>query len=105
MNRDLPVEEPPPAEPVQRRTDTVAAELYDELLNRYERVLLYAGRLQEQNRSQQLLLEERNQDRELEAARLRKLVEVERSYVQVLEEALGSLGILPGAGPEPAEHE
>jgi hypothetical protein len=68
-------------------------ELYEELLNRYERVLVYAGQLQEKMRHQKLLAE-KNDSLEREVERLRRLVGVEQSYTRLLENALHSLGVL-----------
>ena len=70
-----------------------SAEVYDELLSRYERVLVYAGQLQEKIR-QGKLLAERNTSLQEEKTRLQKLVSVEKSYVRLLENALKSLGVL-----------
>ncbi|MBI4456991.1 MAG: hypothetical protein HY644_14000 [Acidobacteria bacterium] len=71
----------------------VAAEIYEDLLNRYERILVFAGQLQEKNR-QHLLLQEKNDDLERRVENLKKQVAVEESYVRLLENALKTLGIL-----------
>lgn len=71
----------------------VSAELYEDLLSRYERMLVFAGQLQEKNR-QQLLLQEKNDSLEKETERLRRLVAIEESYVRLLERAFAKLGIL-----------
>ena len=80
---------------VQRSEDMVQADLYEDLLNRYERVLVFAGQLQEKAR-QQKLLSDQNQSLEGDVKRLNRLVDVERSYVRLLEGALASLGVLKG---------
>ena len=91
---------------VQRSEDMVQADLYEDLLNRYERVLVFAGQLQEKAR-QQKLLSDQNQSLEGDVKRLNRLVDVERSYVRLLEGALASLGVLKGdpvvSEPEPVE--
>lgn len=70
---------------------TVSSELYEDLLGRYEKALVYAAQLQERGR-QQLLLEERARSLEAENERLRRAVGVEESYVRLLESALRALG-------------
>ncbi len=87
---------------VQRSEDMVQGDLYEDLLNRYERVLVFAGQLQEKSRQQKLLAGQ-NQSLEGEVKRLNRMVDVERSYVRLLEGALASLGVLKGdtAVPEP----
>ena len=91
---------------VQRSEDMVQGDLYEDLLNRYERVLVFAGQLQEKAR-QQKLLSDQNQSLEGDVKRLNRLVDVERSYVRLLEGALASLGVLKGdpvvPEPEPVE--
>lgn len=71
----------------------VSNDLYEELLNRYERMLVFAGQLQEKVR-QQKLLTEKNDSLGQENERLQRLLEVEQSYVQVLEDALKAAGLL-----------
>ncbi len=78
---------------VQRSGDVVQGDLYEDLLNRYERVLVFAGQLQEKARQQKLLADQ-NQSLEGEVNRLSRLVDLERSYVRLLEGALTSLGVL-----------
>ena len=78
---------------VQRWSESVDAEVYEELLNRYERILVFAGQLQEKL-SQQRLLAEKNEDLEKENRRLQRLVAVEESYVRLLENALEALGVM-----------
>ena len=78
---------------VQRSEDSVQSDLYEDLLNRYERVLVFAGQLQEKSRQQKLLADQ-NQSLETEVNRLNRLVDVERSYVRLLEGALEALGVL-----------
>ncbi len=68
-------------------------EFYEELLNRYERILVYAGQLQEKNR-QQKLLSERNDSLRQENDVLKKKLALEESYNRLLENALESLGVL-----------
>ena len=78
---------------VQRADNMVQGDLYEDLLNRYERVLVFAGQLQEKTRQQKLLADQ-NQSLEGEVDRLNRMVDVERSYVRLLEGALTSLGVL-----------
>jgi hypothetical protein len=78
---------------VQRWSESVDAEVYEELLNRYERILVFAGQLQEKL-NQQKLLAEKNEDLEKENRRLQRLVAVEESYVRLLENALEALGVM-----------
>ncbi len=91
---------------VQRSGDMVQGDLYEDLLNRYERVLVFAGQLQEKTRQQKLLADQ-NQSLEGEVDRLNRMVDVERSYVRLLEGALTSLGVLKAdtadSEPEPTE--
>jgi hypothetical protein len=70
---------------------SVSTELYEDLLSRYEKALVYAVQLQERNR-QQLLIEERARSLESENERLRHAVGVDEAYVKLLESALRSLG-------------
>ena len=78
---------------IQRWSESVDAEVYEELLNRYERILVFAGQLQEKL-NQQKLLAEKNDDLEKENRRLQQLVAVEESYVRLLENALEALGVM-----------
>jgi hypothetical protein len=78
---------------IQRWSESVDAEVYEELLNRYERILVFAGQLQEKL-NQQKLLAEKNEDLEKENRRLQRLVAVEESYVRLLENALEALGVM-----------
>lgn len=71
----------------------VSNELYEELLNRYERMLVFAGQLQERVRQQKLLVG-KNDSLEQENQRLKRLVDVEQSYVCALEGALEAAGLL-----------
>ncbi len=87
---------------VQRSEDMVQGDLYEELLNRYERVLVFAGQLQEKSRQQKLLADQ-NQSLDGEVKRLNRMVDVERSYVRLLEGALASLGVLKVPEPEPVQ--
>ncbi len=81
--------------------DKVDGELYDELLGRYERILVYAGQLQEKTR-QGRLLEERASSLQRENERLKKEVGVDEAYIRLLERALESLGVLsPRKAEEP----
>ncbi len=79
---------------VQKWHDAVDSELYEELLNRYERILVYAGQLQEKLR-QQALLAEKNESVEKEKDRLKRLLANEESYVLLLENSLRALGVMP----------
>ena len=78
---------------IQRWSESVDAEIYEELLNRYERILIFAGQLQEKL-NQQKLLAEKNEDLGKENRRLQRLVAVEESYVRLLENALEALGVM-----------
>lgn len=89
---------------VQRWSESVDGELYEELLNRYERVLLYAGQLQQKLKQQSLLLDQ-NQSLEKENRRLKRLNAVEQSYVRLLERALESLGVIDPATFESPQSE
>jgi hypothetical protein len=71
----------------------VSNELYEELLNRYERMLVFAGQLQEKVRQQKLLVG-KNDSLGRENQLLKRLVDVEQSYVCVLEDALEAAGFL-----------
>ncbi len=72
--------------------ESIPADVYEDLLNRYERALLFAGQLQEKNR-RQLLLQEKNQELEHRVENLKKQVAVEESYVRLLENALKAIGL------------
>jgi hypothetical protein len=90
---------------IQRWSESVDAEVYEELLNRYERILVFAGQLQEKL-NQQRLLTEKNEDLDKENRRLQRLVAVEESYVRLLENALEALGVMNPdevdlSGPKP----
>lgn len=78
---------------LQKKSQAVDGELYEELLNRYERVLVFAAKLQEKL-NQQKLLAEKTESLEQEKQRLNRLLAVEQSYVRILENALRSLGLL-----------
>ncbi len=65
-------------------------EVLDELLRRYERVLVFAGQLQERLKQQRLLAERTESLRE-ENERLRRVVAAGEAYIRVLESALGGL--------------
>ena len=88
---------------ILERSETLDTELYDDLLNRYERVLVFAGQLQEKLREQRRLAEG-NQDLEEEKAKLEKLVAADEAYIRLLENALRALDIFPEeklkAGPD-----
>ncbi|MGI8785550.1 MAG: hypothetical protein ACR2L2_18110 [Acidobacteriota bacterium] len=73
--------------------ESVSGEVYDDLLSRYEKILVFAGQLQEKNR-QQLLLQEKSEAIEKENEDLRRHMAVDESYVRLLESALASLGVL-----------
>lgn len=75
------------------RTAPVPADVYEDLLDRYERALVFAGQLQEKNR-QQLLLQEKNGELERLAENLKRQVALEESYARLLENALKTLGVL-----------
>jgi hypothetical protein len=78
---------------VSAQEGQVSSDLYEDLLNRYERALIFAGQLQEKNR-QQLLLQEKNDGLEQQVESLKRQVSVEESYTRLLEGALKSLGVL-----------
>lgn len=73
--------------------ESIPSDIYEDLLNRYERALVFAGQLQEKNR-QQLLLQEKNQELENQVENLKKQVAVEESYVRLLENALKAIGLI-----------
>jgi hypothetical protein len=75
------------------RTEPVPPDVYEDLLNRYEQALVFAGQLQEKNR-QQLLLQEKNERLEGKLENLKQQLAVEESYVRLLENALRALKIL-----------
>lgn len=81
------------------RDEAVKAELYEDLLNRYERVLVFAGQLQEKLKRQRHLVEE-NEALRQENERLRRLASVAQSYIHSLEEAVQVMGLVefPVAG-------
>jgi len=89
---------------VQRWSESVDAEVYEELLNRYERILVFAGQLQEKL-NQQKLLAEKNEDLERENRRLQRMVAVEESYVRLLENALEALGVISSDQPDVSSEE
>ncbi|GAB4132230.1 MAG: hypothetical protein Kow001_24920 [Acidobacteriota bacterium] len=62
-------------------------EVLDELLRRYERVLVFAGQLQERLKQQRLLAEQTESLQE-ENERLRRVVAAGEAYIKVLESAL-----------------
>ena len=72
---------------------SVPADVYEDLLNRYERALVFAGQLQEKSRHQ-LLLQEKNEELQKELDSVKRQVAVEESYVHLLESALKRLGVL-----------
>ena len=67
-------------------------ELYEELLNRYERILVFAGRLQEKLQ-QQKLLTSKNESLNDQNERLNKMLEAGEAYIAVLEKGLRELGL------------
>lgn len=84
---------PPEARLVTSRSAPVPPDVYEDLLNRYERALVFAGQLQEKNRHQ-LLLQEKNEELLQELETLKRQVALEESYARLLENALKSLGFL-----------
>ena len=78
---------------VPARNAPVPGDVYEDLLNRYERALVFAGQLQEKGR-QQMLLQEKNDRLGQEVEKLKKQVAVEESYSRLLENALKALGVL-----------
>jgi hypothetical protein len=74
------------------QSESVPADVYEELLGRYERALVFAGQLQEKNR-QALLLEEKSGKLEHQVDNLRREVAVGEGYIRILENALKALGI------------
>lgn len=77
---------------LQGWADSVDAELYEELLNRYERILVFAGQLQEKLEGQKLL-EKKSGELEDENRKLRQMVALGDSYIRLLENSLRALGI------------
>jgi hypothetical protein len=75
--------------------ETVDGELYEELLNRYERMLVFAGGLQEKLKSQKLLVA-KNEDLADENDRLRRIVSAGDAYIKVLEQSLRAIGLPEG---------
>lgn len=82
---------------LEKWSETVDSELYEELLNRYERVLVFAGQLQEKLKSQRLL-QEKNEGLEGENQRLRRVVSAGEAYMKVLERALDAVGVIGDEG-------
>ncbi len=77
--------------------EMVDGELYEELLNRYERMLVFAGGLQEKLKSQKLLAE-KNEDLSGENDRLRRIVSAGEAYIRVLEASLRAIGLPKARG-------
>jgi hypothetical protein len=75
-------------------------EVLDELLRRYERVLVFAGQLQERLK-QQRLLAERTESLQQENERLRRVVAAGEAYIRVLESAVA--GLAAGGSPPGGE--
>lgn len=88
--------EKPSQSELEQWKETVDGELYEELLNRYERILVFAGQLQEKARAQRLL-QEKNAELENENERLKKVNSVSESYIRLLEGSLRALGVLDNA--------
>jgi len=80
--------------PIVQSRELVEADLYHDLLNRYERALVYAGELREKLRAQEAA-EEQVSKLQHDVHRLEKSVAVDEAYVRLLESALVGLGILP----------
>jgi len=78
---------------VQTWAESVDAELYEELMNRYERILVFAGGLQEKL-SQQKLLAAKNEDLEAKVDRFRQRVALDSSYIHLLEKSLQALDVM-----------
>jgi hypothetical protein len=78
---------------LEKWRDSVDSELYEDLLNRYERILVFAGHLRERLNHQKLLAE-KNVDLERKNERLVRIVNAGESYIRVLEEALSSAGVI-----------
>ena len=82
--------------PLQQTNETVDTELYDDLMSRYERVLVYAGQLQEKVKHQKLLSESTG-NVEKENLRMIQLATLDKSYILLLERALEAMGVMrPG---------
>jgi hypothetical protein len=92
--------EKPSQSALEQWKESVDGELYEELLNRYERILVFAGQLQEKARAQRLL-QEKNAALENENERLQKVNAVSESYIRLLEGSLRALGVLDN--PEVAD--
>ena len=78
---------------VQTWSENVDSELYEELLNRYERILVFAGGLQEKL-SQQKLLVAKNEDLEDKVDQLKQRVALDSSYIHLLEKSLQALDVM-----------
>lgn len=78
---------------VQTWSENVDSELYEELLNRYERILVFAGGLQEKL-SQQKLLVAKNEDLETKVDQLKQRVALDSSYIHLLEKSLQALDVM-----------
>jgi hypothetical protein len=78
---------------VQTWAESVDAELYEELMNRYERILVFAGGLQEKL-SQQKLLAAKNEDLEAKVDHFRRRVALDSSYIHLLEKSLQALDVM-----------
>ncbi len=78
---------------VQTWSESVDAEFYEELLNRYERILVFAGGLQEKLR-QQKLLAAKNEDLEAKVDHFRRRVALDSSYIHLLEKSLQALDVM-----------
>ncbi len=80
--------------PITQSRELVEADLYDDLLCRYERALVYAGEIREKLRAQDDA-DEHISRLKGDVSRLQKSVAVDEAYVRLLESALQRLGILP----------
>ena len=80
MNDDGTVQHEAPPDPSE-------GEVMEEILSRYERVLVFAGQLQERLK-QQKLLAEKNEHLQDENERLRRVVSAAEAYIKVLELSL-----------------
>jgi hypothetical protein len=78
---------------VQTWSENVDSELYEELLNRYERILVFAGGLQEKL-SQQKLLVAKNEHLEDKVDQLKQRVALDSSYIHLLEKSLQALDVM-----------
>lgn len=83
MNENGPVQHDSPPQPTE-------GEVMEELLSRYERVLVFAGQLQERLK-QQKLLAEKNEHLEDENEKLRRVVSAAEAYIKVLESAVEAM--------------